>query len=105
MGSGPLGKIPGSELKERDGTQLPRSPASLQHQLGAMHSYRPEADIGASHGQPLARLGGGPSFDGVVVISGQLSGRCWLGKEHSRRIMVNIYQLLKCSPENHHVGI
>lgn len=54
---GPLGKLPGSELKEGSGTLLPRSPASLQHQLGAMQSYRPKADIGAS----LARPGEGTS--------------------------------------------
>lgn len=61
MGSRPLGKLPGSELKEGSGTPLPRSPASLQHQLGAMQSYRPEADIGASLEQSLARPGEGTS--------------------------------------------
>jgi hypothetical protein len=89
MDSRPFGKILGSELKEEDGTQLPRSLASLQHQLELLCSYRPEADIGVSREQPLARPGGGTSFDGVSEIGVQLSGRCWLGKEHSRSTVVN----------------
>lgn len=64
MDSRPFGKILGSELKEEDGTQLPRSLASLQHQLELLCSYRPEADIGVSRDQPLARPGGVPLLMG-----------------------------------------